>query len=424
MSKRKFPITVKRGNVRVKIYFTPSNGCDAYTLAYYFGGKRVRKTFADLSKAQLEAETVANRICAGELNVLTLTSEDRTAYVRAMEMLKPSGTPLEIAVMQFVETAKLLDGASMLEAAKFYLRHHPRHLPTRTVPQVVEEMIASKEAEGMSALHLYDLKSRLRRFATKFQMPIAMVLGRDMQAYIADLKCAKRVHAGRAYTGRSKNNVRKILKNLFHFAQSRGYLPKGLTEADDLVRVKEAPQPIAIFTPAEMGKLLAHADEDVLPFLAIGAFAGLRHAETLRLDWSEVDLAGGHIEVKANKAKTASRRLVPLSPNLQKWLAPCHRETGKLVAFEKMSGKLKKLTEKESVGFKWKRNALRHSFISYRVAQTQNVAQTALEAGNSPQIIFSNYRELVKPADAVKWFAIEPETPANIIPSPVSAAIA
>ena len=58
--------------------------------------------------------------------------------------------------------------------------------------------------------------------------------------------------------------------------------------------------------------------------------------------------------------------------------------------------------------FAWKHNALRHSFISYRVAQTQNVAQVALEAGNSPRVVFSNYRELVRPADAVKWFAIVP----------------
>ena len=77
MSKRRFPITVKRGNVSVKVYRTPSNGCQAFTVAYYFGGQRVRKTFADLARAELEAETVANRICAGELNVLTLTSEVR-----------------------------------------------------------------------------------------------------------------------------------------------------------------------------------------------------------------------------------------------------------------------------------------------------------------------------------------------------------
>lgn len=62
---------------------------------------------------------------------------------------------------------------------------------------------------------------------------------------------------------------------------------------------------------------------------------------------------------------------------------------------------------------KWKKNALRHSFISYRVAETQNVNQTALECGNSPAIIFKNYRELVREAEAKKWFAIEPNADAK-----------
>jgi integrase len=212
-----------------------------------------------------------------------------------------------------------------------------------------------------------------------------------MQAYIASLKVG----------GRTKNNVRRHLKNLCHFAQRRGYLPKGLTEADDLTRVKETPKPIAIYTPAEMARLLAHAPEDTLPFLAIGAFAGLRHAEILRLDWSEVDRAGGLIVVKATKAKTASRRLVPV---------------------DQMSERLTGLAKRPGVDLIWKRNALRHSFISYRVAQVQSVAQVALEAGNSPQISFSNYRELVKPADAVKRFAIVPETPANVVALPHAAA--
>jgi hypothetical protein len=57
----------------------------------------------------------------------------------------------------------------------------------------------------------------------------------------------------------------------------------------------------------------------------------------------------------------------------------------------------------------WKKNALRHSFISYRVAETQNVAQVALEAGNSPQIIFQHYREVVRLKEAKRWFGIEPD---------------
>jgi len=58
--------------------------------------------------------------------------------------------------------------------------------------------------------------------------------------------------------------------------------------------------------------------------------------------------------------------------------------------------------------FAWKHNALRHSFISYRVAETQDVAKVSLEAGNSPQMIFKHYRELVQPEAAKAWFAIAP----------------
>ncbi|MBN2508572.1 MAG: hypothetical protein JXQ71_17985 [Verrucomicrobia bacterium] len=46
------------------------------------------------------------------------------------------------------------------------------------------------------------------------------------------------------------------MKKLFHYAQSRGYLPKGPTQADDLRRCKETPNPISIYTTAEMAKLL------------------------------------------------------------------------------------------------------------------------------------------------------------------------
>jgi len=43
----------------------------------------------------------------------------------------------------------------------------------------------------------------------------------------------------------------------------------------------------------------------------------------------------------------------------------------------------------------WKRNGLRHSFISYRLANIKNVHQVSLEAGNSPQMVFAHYRQLV-----------------------------
>src|ERR1039457_3675333 len=44
-----------------------------------------------------------------------------------------------------------------------------------------------------------------------------------------------------------------------------------------------------------------------------------------------------------------------------------------------------------------------------RLATVPNTAQVALEAGNSPQMIFGHYRELVRGMDAEKWFSITPE---------------
>jgi hypothetical protein len=66
----------------------------------------------------------------------------------------------------------------------------------------------------------------------------------------------------------------------------------------------------------------------------------------------------------------------------------------------------------------WKKNALRHSFISYRVADIQNVNQVAHECGNSPAVIFKHYRELVRPAEAKKWFGIQPNEDGKVTTIP------
>jgi hypothetical protein len=71
--------------------------------------------------------------------------------------------------------------------------------------------------------------------------------------------------------------------------------------------------------------------------------------------------------------------------------------------------------EDPNASFIWKHNALRHSFISYRVATVKNIAEVSLEAGNSPQMIFQHYREVVDADEAKKWFAIVPDEDEKVI---------
>ncbi len=59
-------------------------------------------------------------------------------------------------------------------------------------------------------------------------------------------------------------------------------------------------------------------------------------------------------------------------------------------------------------GVKWKRNALRHSFGSYRLEQTKNAGQVALEMGNSAKIVMDHYHEIVDAKTAREYWSIKP----------------
>ena|GEM_PF-3085923 len=46
---------------------------------------------------------------------------------------------------------------------------------------------------------------------------------------------------------------------------------------------------------------------------------------------------------------------------------------------------------------KWKTNALRRSYASYRVALTHDAGRVVVELGNSAVVVHRHHRELVKP---------------------------
>lgn len=408
MSTPKFPVTVKRGSASVKIYRGENKGYPVFTMAYHDGAERRRETFTSFDEAKLEAEAVATKLCRGELDVLTLTSADRLLYVRATEALKPTGIPLDTAVADFAMAHKRLTGTPLQEAVEFYVKRHPQGQPKKTVTEVVEELIIHRRERKASYHYVNDLK-KLRSFATSFQCPIASVSGQNVDDWLMSLKVADR----------TRNNYRRLVSTLFSFAKTtRKYLPFDHDEMSSVHKSEETPGEIEIFTPGEMSAILSEADNHLVPFLAIGAFAGVRHWEIKRLDWSKVNLKTGFIEITGGKSKTGMRRLIPILPNLHAWLLPHAQASGPVCSYQNMSEELMYFSNAR--GIPWKRNGLRHSFVSYRLAQIQNVNQVALECGNSPGVIFKNYRELVQPSDADKWFAITPTTTEKIISLPAA----
>ena len=272
--KGKFPKVVRVGHTIVKIYHSLNRGCDAYTVSYYLGDKRVRRAFADLGLATTEAETVAKKLSEGELKVLDLTGDARLSYVRAMQALQPINVPLEVAALDFAEAHKILEGASVIDAARFYAKHHPSRMPKKTVPEVLKEMITAKEQDGVSDVYLKDLRGRLDRFAQKFSdRRINLVTANEIEDFLRGLKDRE----GESLSARSRNNYRRLIGTLLYFAETRGYLPRGLVEVESVAMAREEHADIEIFRPEELERLLWLAKKSVpetVPFLTIGAFAG------------------------------------------------------------------------------------------------------------------------------------------------------
>jgi len=174
-----------------------------------------------------------------------------------------------------------------------------------------------------------------------------------------------------------------------------------------------------IFRVDELSALLNAASKvapDVVPMLAMGAFMGVRDSEIKRLNWNEIDLVRGFVELKASKTKSARRRIVEIQANLAEWLRPYAEMTGAVVPANARN-KLD-LVRKVAGLARWPKNGLRHSFASYRLAATHDAPRVASELGHtSPQMLYSVYRELVLPEEAERYWKIVPAAAAdNVIP--------
>jgi integrase len=401
----RFPIVVKRGSSVVKIYRDRKPTGTYYRVAYHIGGKRHRLHHNDLEKAITEAEAKAAQLSRGDIDAVQLTGRDRLVYGRALEAIREHALPLDAAALEYNEARQLLDGVPLIEAVRFYSRHHGRGIRRKPIADAVDAMIAAKTAKGVSLVYLADLRYRLGVFAEAFHCDVSALVPDDVATFFERLRLSPR----------SYNNFLRTVRTFFLFAQNHSWLSKEIDLLALVEKRSEKRAPVEIFTPLELTALLKSASSELAPCSALAAFAGLRAEEILRLDWADIERRPGFVEVAAHKAKTATRRIVPIPENLAHWLAIAPRNAQRVWQHSK-AWYFEAMRNAAAVAkIKWKQNALRHSFISYRLAEIQDVNRMALEAGTSPQMIFRHYRELATPEQARTWFSISPTKAQNVV---------
>lgn len=398
---------LKHQGIAFRVRPALKNGTKYFVCDFRVKGERKLMWRSSYDDAKNAAKDAIDKIADGQAEVLRLTSANAHEYLRAKESSDSVDMRLDHLARDHAELLKLLAGRTTpIEAIRDWLKRHDAKLPEITLLDARDLFIKQMKADGKSWQRIHQLTVVLNRFATDNPFRVSEVTPDILSRWLAGLGLAEK----------TRKNHRDVVGFFNRWCIMRGYLAKGTDWLEHVQKYSARSHgEIEIYTPDEIKTLLSKADKGMVPFLAIGAFAGLRHAEIARLDWSEIDFdddaaadkRAAFIEVKASKAKTATRRLVPVKSNLLAWLKLYRKESGPVCPHINTTKQLLKVADDAKIT--WKHNALRHSCISYRVAECADVPRVADECGNTPQVIRSNYLQRVKPKQAEAWFALLPD---------------
>jgi integrase len=367
---------------RVRRYNDPTKPHLKFYVGFRESGRRARKFFETKDAAE---------------NFAAFKNKEREENGREHAEFP---TWLRVMAQKAVEKLRRFPAKTITDAVDHYVAYLDATEKSCSVEQLVTELLEAREKDGVGKRHWDDLKNRLRYFNETFgERIVATITSPEINDWLRSLDIGPQ----------TRNHYRAAVVQLFGFADACGYAPTNPTSGKKIARAKlSGDAPPGILTVEQASALLVHAPKELVPYLSIGLFAGLRRTELERLDWSEVDFESGLIQVTAAKSKTAQRRFVKIEPNLREWLQPYRKLKGEVTPLEGF----RQLFEGTRIAAgitEWPDNALRHSFASYHLAAFNDAALTALQMGHyDSRLIFRHYRQIVRPRDGERYFNLKP----------------
>jgi integrase len=346
-------------------------------------GKRERRSFKTRAEASTFAELKKTERQNQGTAALALPQAIKVDAAKASTLLNPHNVSLE-------------------EAAKYYLKHVIAYRNAPLINQIVEQLIGDAEKNDRRDRTVSELKSRLRTFAESFpDRRLSELTVEEIKAWVDE---------DENWSARTRINYLTKISQLFNYALKHNWVDANLAERIDRPSAEDS-EP-KIFPVEQAEKLLENANKfGLLPYIALGLFAGLRSAELMRLDWQDVKMEDRAIVVGQQVAKKRSRRVVDMCDALYAWLKPQKALKGPIVdlkQFRDNMDELRQAAELES----WPHNGLRHSFGSYHLAFHGDAVKTAGQMGHrSSDVIHNHYKALVLKTDAEKFWNLRPKPP-------------
>ncbi len=407
-----------------------------YVASFYGNGKRCR----------IERDSVAAAETAGREYVIKHLSpeaqERDLVESKAAKIVAP--TDLITACTQFSEAQNLIGsvGPTDLTGACAQFSEAKKMLaPFRVELLDAIRFFVSKKAEtSRSVTAAFAVEDFLSKFKgrQKTEKANKVYLGRIKRDW-GDVKLTEVDHvyvnkwiAGIEGSERTKRNYFDGVSLLFRHAKENGWYPLEKKSPTEHANRPEAENPqIEIFSPEEGLALLKAANDLKSPGFAVIALVGWSGCRTEevapefsdkgRVRWEDLLWADRykdaeeadrptedqiHVTPEAAKRtrKKDLRRYIPLLPNLADMLRPLRGKRGAIypVTSQGINKEFARIAKK--AGVEWKRNALRHSYGTYRAAVTKNMPAVAFEMGNTVEMVQRHYNRPTPPHIARQWF--------------------
>lgn len=329
-----------------------------------------------------------------------------------------------------------LAGFTLRQATDAFLGHVERdrkEKSSRTMAACMKDWLDGKFAERRSrngritsdrTVNLY--RSRVDKVKSVLgHLPVASVGASHLQGFLEQLQRA-------GYSSVTRNAYRSLLYDFFNYCYCKEW-----RQDNPVMRLTSTGGKgggVAILKVDELEALLDAAEADrnagiIVPYVALGAFAGLRPEEAQQIRWEDIDLGSARPSLVVHGATSKARedRQVALDPVAVAWLKRHRRADGPVAG---NSGQRFRLTWERvriAAGWTctarsrrqaeaarrpvrpWPADCLRHSFASYWLPIHSDRPRLCELMGNTVAVIKKHYRKLVPAEVAAKYWKILPE---------------
>ena len=359
---------------------------------------------------------------------------DAEHYKKERKNFGVTATELPIAVR--AEAAACLEklkpiGKTITEAVNFFINHlqaQSKLEVSRTLEVCLKDFVADKvqlaERGHLRAITIRTIKSRAKRLTEALgPTPIQAIGSKELSEFLAKLP----------FTQVTKIHYRAFLSEFMSYALEREWIEGNpLSSWGKTKHRKNLIREVQIFSVAEVRKLLEIAKNDEMahvfvPYLALGLFLGLRPTEARLLNWNDIDLDQGSIEIKGSTSKVKSTRHIQVNPTALAWLRAYKPSDAKAIVplndyqyrvswdrIKNLAGwkvwEPNKAIQGDQEALKdWPEDCLRHCYASYWLPIHNDRPRLAEHMGTSTSVIQVYYRKSLPAYLASAFWDIVPQ---------------